>query len=176
MPLYVFSGMVGMARCAIPARVVAGGANTRATLAIGAGTSPSAAATEENLASRMRAQRSMPTGCGRGRPLSELRSALGADIAARRPHHAKHIHAPGKPSQSSPASRKGTLELRPQRLPQRLPPEGGDPGTPPSGGRWIAQPAEPLAIALANSERCLQAAGGLRNAANRLSGPQNCGD
>src|SRR5713101_4813595 len=33
MPLYVFSGMVGMARCAIPARVVAGGTNTRATLA-----------------------------------------------------------------------------------------------------------------------------------------------
>src|SRR5207245_1096182 len=34
--------------------------------------------------------------------------------------------------------------LRPQRLPRRLPPEGGDPGTPPSGGRWIAQPANPL--------------------------------
>jgi hypothetical protein len=33
MPLYVFSGMVGMVRCAIPARVVAGGANTGATLA-----------------------------------------------------------------------------------------------------------------------------------------------
>ncbi len=45
MPLYVFSGMVGMVRppsavvllrrtgCAIPARVVAGGTNTRATLA-----------------------------------------------------------------------------------------------------------------------------------------------
>ena len=33
MPLYEFSGMVGMARCAIPARVVAGGASTRATLA-----------------------------------------------------------------------------------------------------------------------------------------------
>ena len=85
MPLYVFSWMVGMARppsavvllrrtgCAIPARVVAGGANTRATLAIGARTSPSAAATEENLASRMRAQRSERTGCGRGGPLSELR-------------------------------------------------------------------------------------------------------
>ena len=25
--------------------------------------------------------------------------------------------------------------LRPQRLPRRLPPEGGEPGTPPSGGR-----------------------------------------
>ena len=33
MPQYVFSGMVGMVRCAIPARVVAGGTNTRATLA-----------------------------------------------------------------------------------------------------------------------------------------------
>src|SRR5713226_4456348 len=73
MPLYVFGGMVGTARCAIPARVVAGGTNTRATLAIGARTSPSIAATEENLVSRIRAQRSMPTGCGRGRPLSELR-------------------------------------------------------------------------------------------------------
>ena len=73
MPLYVFSGMAGMARCAIPARVVAGGTNTRATLAIGARTSPSVAAAEESLVSKMRAQRSMPTGCGRGRPLSELR-------------------------------------------------------------------------------------------------------
>ncbi|SRR6266567_6092148 len=34
-------------------------------------------------------------------------------------------------------------ELRPQRLPRRLPPEGGEPGTPPSGGRWIAQPRQP---------------------------------
>src|SRR5437773_10066645 len=31
--LYVFSAMVGMARCAVPARVVAGGTNFRATLA-----------------------------------------------------------------------------------------------------------------------------------------------
>jgi len=31
---YVFSGMVGMARCAVPARVVAGGTNIRATLAL----------------------------------------------------------------------------------------------------------------------------------------------
>src|SRR5436853_2907964 len=30
---YVFSAMVGMARCAVPARVVAGGTNIRATLA-----------------------------------------------------------------------------------------------------------------------------------------------
>src|SRR5882724_1574049 len=30
---YVFSAMVGMARCAVPARVVAGGTNVRATLA-----------------------------------------------------------------------------------------------------------------------------------------------
>src|SRR5437773_4348215 len=30
---YVFSAMVGMARCAVPARVVAGGTNFRATLA-----------------------------------------------------------------------------------------------------------------------------------------------
>ena len=32
--VYVFSAMVGMARCAVPARVVAGGTNVRATLAI----------------------------------------------------------------------------------------------------------------------------------------------
>ena len=31
---YVFSAMVGMARCAVPARVVVGGTNIRATLAI----------------------------------------------------------------------------------------------------------------------------------------------
>ena len=31
---YVFSATVGMARCAVPARVVAGGADFRATLAI----------------------------------------------------------------------------------------------------------------------------------------------
>ena len=31
-PLYVFSALVGMARCAVPARVVAGGTNVRATL------------------------------------------------------------------------------------------------------------------------------------------------
>ena len=31
--VYVFSAMVGMARCAVPARVVAGGTNFRATLA-----------------------------------------------------------------------------------------------------------------------------------------------
>ena len=30
----LFNGMVGMARCAVPARVVAGGTNARATLAI----------------------------------------------------------------------------------------------------------------------------------------------
>src|SRR2546426_481923 len=33
-PSYLFSAMVGMARCAVPARVVAGGTNFRATLAI----------------------------------------------------------------------------------------------------------------------------------------------
>src|SRR5437879_209086 len=33
--LYVFSAMVGMARCAVPARVVAGATNIRATLAFG---------------------------------------------------------------------------------------------------------------------------------------------
>ena len=32
-PSYVFSAMVGMARCAVPARVVAGGTNDRAALA-----------------------------------------------------------------------------------------------------------------------------------------------
>ena len=32
--VYVFSAMVAMARCAVPARVVAGGTNVRATLAI----------------------------------------------------------------------------------------------------------------------------------------------
>src|SRR3989442_5131624 len=32
-PKYVFSALVGMARCAVPARVVAGGTNIRATLA-----------------------------------------------------------------------------------------------------------------------------------------------
>src|SRR5256886_6838512 len=31
---YLWSAMVGMARCAVPARVVAGGTNFRATLAI----------------------------------------------------------------------------------------------------------------------------------------------
>src|SRR5437763_13887416 len=31
---YVFTAMVGMARCAVPARVVAGGTNIRATLAL----------------------------------------------------------------------------------------------------------------------------------------------
>ena len=36
---YVFSMMVGMARCAVPARVVAGGPNKRATLAF-AGVAP----------------------------------------------------------------------------------------------------------------------------------------
>src|SRR6266540_4198172 len=33
-PSYLLSAMVGMARCAVPARVVAGGTNFRATLAI----------------------------------------------------------------------------------------------------------------------------------------------
>src|SRR6266567_1498163 len=33
-PWYLFSAMVGMARCAVPARVVAGGTNIQATLAL----------------------------------------------------------------------------------------------------------------------------------------------
>src|SRR5216684_5465827 len=48
--------------------------------------------------------------------------------------------------------------LRPQRLPRRLPPEGGEPGTPPSGGRWIAPPRQPP-HALRNSGDCGQKGG-----------------
>ena len=44
---YVFSAMVGMARCAVPARVVAGGTNIRATLALEGVAPPHAARTSQ---------------------------------------------------------------------------------------------------------------------------------
>ena len=46
-PLYLFSVMVGMARCAVPARVAAGGTNIRATLAFEGITPPHAARTSQ---------------------------------------------------------------------------------------------------------------------------------
>ncbi len=67
---YVFSGMVGMARCAVPARVVASGTNIRATLAF-EGVAP--------LHAARTSQRDVPT------PLNTYRAGCPALRQAGRP-------------------------------------------------------------------------------------------
>src|SRR2546427_1305912 len=75
---HVSSAMVGMARCAVPARVVAGGTNIRATLAFG-GVAP--------LHAARTAQRAVPTalntGSRRGRRGGARNSPLSNSLPAR---------------------------------------------------------------------------------------------
>ena len=114
---YVFSAMVGTARCAVPARVVAGGTNDRVAPAIrkscaaaracAAVATPSADDTAEQFFEGMSAVCAVASAPRR----------RGADIAARCRHHATHTDG------------RGNNQTRLSQLPKRL-------DTPTDGGRF----------------------------------------
>jgi hypothetical protein len=98
--LHVFSAMVGMARCAVPARVVAGGTNVHATVAIEGVTPLHAAPTS---------QRDVPTALKRYKSLGNFRASL-RDVESR------HAKTRTRPRRLPSRSRSATALIRSARI------------------------------------------------------------